>query len=635
MGLETVAVFSEADADAPHVRFSASGAGQAVAHQAVCIGPAPAAQSYLDIDKVLEAAARTGATAIHPGYGFLAENPDFVDAVAEAGLIFIGPGADAVRAMGDKASARALMAARGVPVVPGYDGEAQDEATFVAEAERIGFPLLVKASAGGGGKGMSVVESAAELPAALAGARRVAESAFGDGRLLLERYVTRPRHIEVQILGDTHGRVLHVFERECSVQRRFQKIIEETPSPAVDEALRARLCEAAIKAGEALGYVGAGTVEFILGADGEFFFLEVNTRLQVEHPVTEMITGLDLVRWQLLIALGEALPEQSEIHSNGHAIECRIYAEDAAQGFMPAVGRVVEWSAPHGAHVRVDSGVETGSEVGIHYDPMLAKVITWGPTRRESLLRMEGALRDLGVQGLTTNRAFLRAVLATPAFAAGEIDTHFVRTHLEGWAPSEALGERGLAAALWDAERSKAANPLLPGLRAGFRNNRWRGTRITHRCGEAEARVEYVALGEGRYRQGERLVSVTALEGARLVLEIEGLRQTFHVVAEGETRYVRDAAGQSVLELVPDFPEAEDEEAAGGCVAPMPGRVTQVLVTEGQPVEKGAALVVLEAMKMEQTLSASEAGTVVAVRCAEGEQVEAGAVLVELEAAEG
>ena len=618
MGLRTVAVFSDADVDAPHVH---------AADEAVRVGPAPAAESYLNVDALLAAAARTGAGAIHPGYGFLAERPDFVDAVSAAGLVFVGPDAATVRAMGDKAAARALMSEHGVPVVPGYSGADQDDARFVAEAERVGYPVLVKATAGGGGKGMSVVREPGALMEALAQARRLARSAFGDDRLLLERYVSAPRHVEVQILGDHHGRVVHCFERECSVQRRFQKIIEETPSPALDDPTRAELCAAGVRAGEAIGYVGAGTVEFILDGDGAFYFLEVNTRLQVEHPVTELCCGLDLVREQLRIALGGHAPTQASITPRGHAIECRLYAEDPAADFRPATGRILEWSPPAG--LRLDAGVTRGSEVGIDYDPLLAKLVVHAETRDEARLLAVAGLRRLGVQGVTTNRAFLADVLRHPVFAAGEATTHFVAEQLPGWQPAPLDPELVLAAAVFDAEARRAASPLLPALRSGWRNNPFRPSRVAFLDGETRHEVEY-ETGRDGYSFAGRAVRVVRVEGDALTLDIDGRRRTFHVVADGDRRWVRVGLAQASLVVEARFPEAEADDAGGGCVAPMPGRVVQVLVSVGDEVVAGAPLVVLEAMKMEQTMTAAEGGAVVAVRCAVGDVVDAGAVLVEV-----
>jgi 3-methylcrotonyl-CoA carboxylase alpha subunit len=433
LGISSVAVYSDADAAAAHV---------AEADEAVHIGPAPARESYLSIDAILEAVRATGADALHPGYGFLAENPEFARRCAEAGVVFIGPSADAIRRMGSKIEAKALMAAAGVPVIPGFACAERGEDEIAAAAAQLGFPVLVKASAGGGGRGMRIASEAADLSKALVAARREAERAFGDGTLLIEKYFEAPRHIEVQIYGDAQGNVLHLFERECSIQRRHQKVIEEAPSPAVDPPLRSRMGAAAVAAGKALGYVGAGTVEFVLDADGEFHFLEVNTRLQVEHPVTEAITGLDLVALQLSLAAGEPLPfDQNALCVEGHAIEARLYAEDPQRNFLPATGSLAlfEWLAQPG--VRVDSGVEEGDSVGVHYDPLLAKLIAHGATRGEAARRLALALRRLAIGGIRNNRDFLVAVLEHPAFLAGELDTHFIERHLppEASTPSAAV----------------------------------------------------------------------------------------------------------------------------------------------------------------------------------------------------
>ncbi len=638
LGLRTVSVFSDADADAPHVRY---------ANEAVRLGPASAGESYLDIDRVLAAAQSVGADAIHPGYGFLAENAEFAQRVADAGITFIGPRPDTIRSMGDKASARDLLVARGVPVVPGYSGEDQSDARFVAAADEIGYPVLVKAVAGGGGKGMSVVTAAEALPEALARARRVAAGAFGNGNLLLEAYITAPRHIEVQILGDAHGRVLHCFERECSVQRRFQKIIEEAPSAAVDAEMRAKLCEAAVTAGEALGYLGAGTVEFIADQNGAFYFLEVNTRLQVEHPVTEMITGLDLVAWQVRVARGEPLPAQGAIERRGHAVECRIYAEDPANDFLPSTGLVLDWTPPCGDHIRVDSGVETGSDVGIHYDPMLAKVITWGEDRAEATQRMIGALGDLSVIGPTTNRAFLVDVLRHPAYGEGALSTGFLAEHFSEWAlivePDAAL-RRVIAVALHEATRRGASRPVLPGVRPGWRNNRGAPIAADWTVDGAEAliSVAYVRRGDNVFTVtvGDRSFHAAVLQWSddHVVLELgdpggdHPVRRRFRLIADGTARHVVDLDGVSKCVEAPRFPFTESEEEGAGCVAPMPGRVVSILVAEGDRVEKGTPMVILEAMKMEQSLTAAGPGTVASVRCAEGDLIEAGAVLVDVEA---
>jgi 3-methylcrotonyl-CoA carboxylase alpha subunit len=438
MGIPTVAVYSEADADALHTR---------VTDEAVAIGPAEAAQSYLKIDALIDAARRTHADAIHPGYGFLSQNGDFTDAVAQAGLTFIGPSGPVHRLMGDKKGARRLMAAHGVPVLPGYDGDAQDDATLVREAANVGFPLMIKPSRGGGGKGMRVVRNAADFEGALASSRREARSAFGDDAMVLERFVERPRHVEVQVMADARGRTIHLHERECSIQRRHQKVVEETPSPALSATQRAQLCAAGVAAAQAAGYVNAGTVEFLLDTDGRFYFLEMNTRLQVEHPVTEAVTGLDLVRLQIEVAAGRPLAvAQEDVIARGHALECRLYAEGPDD--LPSPGRVLLLAGPEGPGVRFDAGIATGSEVTVHYDPMLAKVVTWGRDRAESIERMAAALRETVVLGVVTNTARLRAIVAHPAFVAGDLHTGFLEEHLSAEAETPALPKTALAAAL-------------------------------------------------------------------------------------------------------------------------------------------------------------------------------------------
>jgi acetyl-CoA carboxylase biotin carboxylase subunit len=439
MGVRTVAVYSEADRDALHVRE---------ADEALPIGPAEAARSYLDVERVVAAARQAGAEAVHPGYGFLSENGDFAEAVARAGLVFVGPPAEVHRRMGDKQAARRLMAGAGVPVVPGYDGDDQSDGALLAAGERVGWPVLVKPSRGGGGKGMRVVGRAGDLASALAASRREARAAFGDDRVVLERFVERPRHVEVQVLGDAHGALVHLFERECSIQRRHQKIVEETPSPALDPALRARLCATGLAAARAAGYVNAGTVEFVLAPNGEFYFLEMNTRLQVEHAVTEAVTGLDLVRLQLEVAAGGPLPfAQDAVAARGHALECRIYAEDPDRDDLPSPGRVLHLSAPAGPGVRFDSGVEAGSEVTVHYDPLLAKLVTWGAGRAESIERMADALARTVVLGITTNHRRLRAIVEHPAFRGGDLHTGFVDEHLAAASPDPCPPAEAVAAA--------------------------------------------------------------------------------------------------------------------------------------------------------------------------------------------
>jgi 3-methylcrotonyl-CoA carboxylase alpha subunit len=422
MGIATAAVYSEADRSAPHVRE---------ADEAVAIGPAEPARSYLDVGAIVDAARRVGADAIHPGYGFLSQNADFADAVARGGLVFIGPPGEVHRRMGDKRGARRLMSAAGVPVLPGYDGDAQEDSALLAAAKRVGWPLMIKPSRGGGGKGMRVVRGEADFASALGASRREARGAFGDDSVILERFVERPRHVEVQVLADGRGETIHLFERECSVQRRHQKVVEETPSPALDEPKRRQLCTAGVAAARAAGYVNAGTVEFLLDERGGFHFLEMNTRLQVEHPVTEAVTGLDLVRLQIEIAAGRPLPfGQDEIAPRGHALECRLYAEDPARDDLPSAGRILHLAAPEGPGVRFDSGVATGSEVTIHYDPLLAKVVTWGASREESIARMREALRRTVVLGVATNLPRLQAIVGHAAFARGELHTGFIDQHV-------------------------------------------------------------------------------------------------------------------------------------------------------------------------------------------------------------
>ena len=455
MGIASVAVYSEADRASPHVQ---------AADEAVCIGPAPATESYLHVESLLAAARRTGAQAVHPGYGFVSESAEFARAAADAGLCFIGPGPEAMAAVGNKIAARKTVATLGVPVLPALDTPADGPAALRAQVAALGYPVLIKAAAGGGGKGMRIVHDEAALPDAFAAARREAEAAFGDGALYVERFLERPRHVEVQILGDTHGTLVELGERDCSVQRRYQKIVEETPSPAVSESVRRDMAHSALRVAEAAGYVNAGTVEFILDDAGNYYFLEVNARLQVEHPITEWVTGIDLVREQIRIAAGRPLGfGQDDVRSNGHAVECRLYAEDAARGFLPAAGRVLLWHAPHGPGVRVDSGVEAQTDVPIYYDPMIAKLSTWGADRAQARRRMAQALRETAVLGLTTNLAFLIELMEHPAFVAGETHTGFLAEHFPDWRPAAPPLEAVAAASLHPGAMSGAAE-----LRDGF-----------------------------------------------------------------------------------------------------------------------------------------------------------------------
>jgi len=628
MGIATVGVYSDADADMPFV---------AEADEAVLLGPAPSTESYLRIDKILEAAALTNADAIHPGYGFLAENAAFAQACRDAGVIFIGPTPDAIRSMGSKREAKALVAKAGVPVIPGYDGSNQDPEVLAKEAIKVGFPVLLKASAGGGGKGMKLVREKAELPDAIASASREGQSSFGDGTLLVEKYIDEPRHVEIQILGDSHGNLIHLNERECSIQRRHQKIIEETPSPALDAALRSEMGAAAVSCGKAIGYQNAGTVEFILAPDRRFYFLEVNTRLQVEHPITECVTGLDLVEEQILVARGEALRiSQDAVRFEGAAVEVRLYAEDPAAGFLPQSGRLVDWDLPPAAGVRVDSGVEAGSEVSIHYDPMLAKIITSGENRALALQRMRRALRSLSVQGLKTNRAFLLRVLEHPAFIAGQIDTHFIERHLEddlGDGVSEADAQRAaIAVALADQQRRDRERVFVAGVPSGWRNNYHTPQSVEYEVSTGDVRVDYHHLGDNRFAvwTGEeaRDVRVVSWEPPELVLEEGSHRWRARISFDGDRTYVHTSRFSIALLRKPRFPDKSQAIPAGGCVAPMPGKVIELQVAEGDPVQAGQTLLIMEAMKMEHSVTSPRDGTVAQVMVASGDQVDADALLV-------
>lgn len=651
MGLASVAVFSDADADAPHVRE---------ADEAVRLGPAPSVESYLNQDAVIRAAQATGAQAVHPGYGFLAENADFAERCAAEGLVFIGPSPEAIRAMGDKAAAKALAAEVGVPVLDGFPVDDLDGDALHRRAADLGFPLLLKATAGGGGKGMRTVSGPDDLDAAVDAARREAEGAFGDGALIVERLVVAPRHVEIQVFGDAHGGLVHLGERDCSVQRRHQKVFEESPSPAVDDALRARMGEAALALAKAVNYQGAGTVEFLLDAAGEFYFLEMNTRLQVEHPVTECVTGLDLVRLQVQVAQGEPLGfDQDAVALTGHALEARLYAEDPSSEFLPATGTVALWSIPEMPGLRVDSGVEPGSAVGIHYDPMLAKVIAHGRDRSEALRRLRRGLAELAVGGLVTNREFLLDVLDAPAFQAGEATTAFIEEHLPAERRGQAAGpkvltQHALAAALHRIQQRRCTpGPLPAGIPLGWRNNRWRPQDECFEGPDGPVAVHYVASGQGLFTmgvtvgepleeateapldihvrldtRGRRVDSTVGAHGTVSILEIDGVRRRFRV-AEGPGGVSVHGLGRVTdLRPVPRFPERGASAVAGGCVAPMTGKVVEVPVEEGQRVRAGDTLVVLEAMKMEHRLQAQADGVVESVRVEAGQMVDPDNVLV-------
>jgi len=636
MGIESVAVYSDADAGLPFVRD---------ADISVRLPGVTAADTYLRGDLLVEAACRIGADAVHPGYGFLSERAEFARACADAGLVFVGPSPDAIDRMGSKVAAKELMAAAGVPVLPGAHVTADDAPEVLVRAgAAVGYPLLVKAAFGGGGRGMRVVTAPEELADAVTSATREATAAFGDGTVFLERYVTAPRHVEIQVFGDHHGTVVSLFERECSIQRRHQKIIEEAPSPAVDADLRAAMSEAAVCAARAIGYVNAGTVEFVLAPDGQFFFLEVNTRLQVEHPVTEMVTGLDLVALQLRVAQGEPLPEEARTATlRGHAVEARLYAEDVAAGFLPVSGTLHRCTLPTALDgVRVDAGYEDGSTVSPHYDAMLAKVVAWGSTRAEAIGRCAAALRATRVHGVATNRDLLVGVLTHPEFLAGATDTGFLDRHppavLVAGADDDLVVSAAIAAAIAAGAASRVASPVPAGIPRGWRNVGPASQPVTMRAGERAVAVDgFADVGPGTVTvDGEpEPVVVYACTAGHVDLEVRGMRAAHAVHRVGVRVYVDGPTGSVVLDEDPRFPRPVAEETPGSLVAPMPGSVVAVTADPGQVVAAGVTLVTLEAMKMEHAVRAPAPGVVAEVRVAVGDQVETGDVLVVLEVSEG
>ena len=644
-GLRTVAVHSDADAHAPHVR---------ACDVAFRLGPAPARESYLRSDLILEIAQRSGAGAIHPGYGFLSENAAFAQSCADAGLVFIGPPPSAITAMGLKAESKRLMAAAGVPLVPGYHGENQDPTLLRTEAERIGFPVLIKASAGGGGKGMRIVREAAEFDAALASCRREAAASFGNDAVLVERYATKPRHVEIQVFCDAHGGAVYLFERDCSVQRRHQKVIEEAPAPGLPEATRRAMGEAAVTAARAVGYVGAGTVEFILDASGAFYFMEMNTRLQVEHPVTEMITGLDLVAWQLLIAAGGRLPlTQADLKANGHAIEARLYAENPDRGFLPATGTLhhlrmpaaVQFEVGRGAQgepaaVRIDGGVGEGDAITPHYDPMIAKLIVWGEDRRAAIARMRQALTEVEVVGLATNADFLGRLMRCRSFVEADLDTALIEREAAALGPDTRPAtavELAMATAAVLQSEDDAIDPATRqdpwSVADGFRIGppALRALRFTQGETEHAVILQHTATGLRLESAGSSvLLTERRREGARLSACVDGRRievtavlfdETLHLFGPERTlqlgyRTLLDHAGEGV-------------EEGGRLTAPMPGKVIALMVEAGSVVRRGQPLLVMEAMKMEHTLHAPADGVIDAVRYAVGDLVSEGTALVD------
>jgi 3-methylcrotonyl-CoA carboxylase alpha subunit len=636
LGVRTIAVYSDADAGSLHPRS---------ADEAVHIGGSQPHESYLSIDKILTAAKRTDAEAIHPGYGFLSENGDFAEACTGAGVTFIGPPASAIRAMGSKSAAKALMQQAGIPLTPGYHGNNQDPAFLLGQADAIGYPLLIKASAGGGGKGMRRVDEADQFLSALASCQREASSSFGDDRVLLERYIVQPRHIEVQVFGDSMGNVVGLFERDCSVQRRHQKVLEEAPAPGMTEVRRAAMSKAACAAARAVGYTGAGTVEFIADQQGNFHFMEMNTRLQVEHPVTEMITGLDLVEWQIRVAAGEPLlllQEQLAIH--GHALEARIYAEDPANGFLPSTGKLLHLKMPaESKHVRIDTGVERGDEITPFYDPLIAKLIVWDETRNQALERMSRALTDFEVSGVATNIDFLRRTIATPSFEAANLDTSLIEREKERLLPKVAAAPKKacLLAALSVLLRERAIRldpserPSPWNVRDGWRPNGFLRRKLAFRQDENSCSVEVEYRVDGfRMFIDEHCFDVHGelqAEG-RLAATVDGIRMQATVIAAQDDHHVFLEGQTFTFRLLDPLASAGEEESQeGSLLSPMPGLLTTLLVEPGTHVEKGTPLVVLEAMKMEYTIKAPAAGRVHSFFFDVGDQVPEGTQLLRFE----
>ena len=637
LGIKAVMVYSEADRDAKYVKL---------AEEAVCIGPAPSPLSYLNMPAIISAAEVTDAEAIHPGYGFLSENADFAEACAAAGVVFIGPPASAIRAMGSKSAAKALMEKAAVPLTPGYHGDNQEPEFLKQQADAIGYPVLIKAAAGGGGKGMRLVDKGEDFIAALASCQREARSSFGNDQVLVEKYITRPRHIEIQVFGDSQGNCVYLFERDCSVQRRHQKVLEEAPAPGMTPERRRQMGEAAVAAAKAVGYVGAGTVEFIANQDGSFYFMEMNTRLQVEHPVTEMITGQDLVEWQLRVAAGEALPlRQEQLQIRGHALEARIYAEDAGKGFLPSTGRLLHLVPPaEGLNVRVDTGVEEGDEITPHYDPMIAKLIVWDEDREAALARMRQALADYRVVGVTTNIDFLSRLVSCPAFAGADLDTGLIERQQDFLFPespevprdviltatvAELLREREQAAQ----QGRRSGDPWSPwNRRDGWRMNIAARRTVSFRVGETQVDVGVAYAGEDwqlTLRNDTLLARGRLLAHDRLAVELEDRRLMASVVAVAEKRHVFLNSGTYVIERHDPLHLVEAGGAqGGGLTAPMPGKVVALLAQPG-PVAKGTPLLILEAMKMEHTITAPKQGNLKGFRYAVGEQVADGAELVD------
>ena len=623
LGYRTVAVYSEADRDARHV---------ALADEAVCIGPATVSQSYLDMNAILTAATQTGADAVHPGYGFLSENSLFAEACDKAGITFIGPPVNAIHLMGSKRLSKIAMQEAGVPCIPGYEGADQSDATLIKEANRIGLPLMIKASAGGGGRGMRVVTDMAEVAEQLRSARTEAKNAFGSDELILERAVVRPRHVEIQVFGDQHGNVIHLGERDCSVQRRHQKVVEEAPSPAVNPELRAKMGEAAVNAAKSCQYVGAGTVEFLLAADGSFYFLEMNTRLQVEHPVTELVTGLDLVAWQIRVARGEPLPlTQDQVQLNGHAIEVRLYAEEPSQNFMPQTGPVLAWRPAEGDGVRIDHGLRDGFSVGSHYDPMLAKIIAYGDSREDARRRLIRAIEDSVLFGLQDNRRFLAAILRHPVFAAGGATTAFLDSD---------FGDDPSMAAAHASHALFAIAAVLLSKRQHSSVNGWHSS-------DHGAQPLILAAGESRQtimlqRQDRQLIAqvgdqqftltIHHVDNQQAELSVNGVRRRIPLLHTAHQLWLDDHGQSYAFTDLTHVPAtAAEGPGSGQLKAPMDGAVIAVKCQPGQQVSRGEVLLIMEAMKMEHSLRAGADGVVASVSVKTGDQVKGKQILLTVE----
>ncbi len=633
MGIKSIAVFSDADSEGLFVNE---------ADIAVHIGDNAPSASYLDQDKIIRVAKEQGADAIHPGYGFLSENTAFAKKCKDEGIIFIGPNAAAIEAMGSKSRAKSIMREHEVPVIPGYQGDDQSVERLVKEAKNVGFPLLLKATAGGGGKGMRIVHDASQLETKIAAAKREGKSSFGDDELIIERYIAKGRHIEFQIFGDQHGNAIHVLERECTIQRRYQKVLEESPSPVLNEELRTTMGEAAVKAAKALNYDNAGTVEFIFDdTTNDFFFLEVNTRLQVEHPVTEEVTGIDLVALQIEIAEGKPLPiTQAEVISNGYAIEARLYAEDPKNDFLPATGTVQLWEVPQVKGLRMETAVKSGSEISIHYDPMIAKVIIWDKNRSSAHRKMAYTLRNLKCLGLTTNQDFLLHLFEQTAIQQGDYDTHYIANHFDASAfANKSEHQKGLAAIAttlyyWNQRNQKRS--LLKGMPSGWRSNPYSPQQETYLFEEEELKLAYTAKGENQFDiqigENEKLVEFVTVDGPHISFRINEVQHQVSIAAKGNKIFIHSPEiGNISFDKKERFPLKVVEKVEGGYEAPMPSQIIKIMVEANQEVKAGDPLMIISSMKMENTISADKDGVVSEVYATEGQSVEAGFLLLKVD----